>query len=111
MGSIAVFMIGVIALALPASAQEAAYSDGAIQAAIDVGARDKVRDIAPTCLVSPGMMSVFASDSSQNGAAQAFDVTGLSPLARGGDHRPPGAGAVHARAAARGRSDRRGAVG
>ena len=82
MGSIAAFVIGVIALAGAASAQEAAYSDEAIEVAIDVGARDKVRDIAPTCLASPGMLSAFASGFGQNGAAQSFDVTGLSPLAR-----------------------------
>ena len=81
MRSIAAFAI-VMALAAPASAQ---YSSEAIQAAIDLGAQDKIRDIAPTCSVGQGLWSAFATGVSGQGAAESYDVMGWSPLARVAD--------------------------
>ena len=89
-------MIGGLATA------KAQFSEEAIQAAIDLGYRDKLGDIVPSCIASPGLGRTFrgALNAGLTGGGariETYSVSGMSPLARAADiarehankHMPP----------------------
>ena len=84
---IAAVVIGVSMFAVAGGAAgQGAYSDEAIQAAIDIGAWDKVQDIRPSCTAEVGgfwnKLSENLAASEGWGGVRKFSIVGWSPLSR-----------------------------
>ena len=108
---IAAVVIGVSMFAVAGGAAgQGAYSDEAIQAAIDIGARDKVQDIRPSCTAEVGgfwnkLSENLAASEGWGGGAQ-VQHRRLVPTIAGGMDRTGREAEVHAHAAAERRSHR-----